>query len=522
MRRLAWLAWSVIALCLALPPVRREVTVAATAFIGPYGTREDRASVLMNRGNLLGVRRAAARFPGDPAIQFATLDGDVKEDVGAIRRLCARFPQDRMLRAELVQAEFRSVPIGRPELSASVVGPTPERETASPDPMAAAQLLRDADQGQQMDPGNSLYPLARSYAALALGKDRAARDALLQVYRAGTFDDYHGDAVSGQIRLLEARIGPTTWPDRVALLARTTTPSMLWISATRKYSRCIAGWAIQLETAGNTGEAMQLRTALTRLGGLMRRDGDSAMTCLTGSAVEAIGQGGRYTPAVGPHRELTKAEIAQRSAHRLEVARARYTSLHRPDLAVALLASNRAREEVRVITGRGFDELADLASAKLWIWGMGIAVLCLPGLLFLLPPLAAGRPGRWAAVVLVLGTIAWGGHRISMLSDSGDSLAVRALGMAVPLVIAVVPVGVAAIAALVLRKHKGLPFAQGLRASATVLALVLGVAIAVGFSMAAVGEGRSRAGYDASLRGEAQHYARMQGVAWPDAVMPPP
>lgn len=514
-----WIVLGGSVIALLPPPVARQVKAGMGLAYGGGGA-EDRMRVSSEgyRPPLQRIMVALSTFGSDPELQYAgrlILDRAAGgRDPERVRTLLRDFPDNKMLHAGLVLAEMQRLSLNRPDLDPTArYGGRRDEEGVS-----AQRLYTDAVAGERVDRGNALYPLARSYALLSLSRDDEARSALLEVGRADTWNSYLPEMRRGLRALLEYRVGPASTFE--AMTQAWNVGSSLPRGALRSYYANMGAWCRQDQKSHPATRSLATRAALLRYAGLMRRDGRDSYAEVVGLELEGMAATGPSPGRMAEEEGFRADDLSSPEAAGLVE---RYRAAKRPDLADALDRSLEAARLTAAIRAEGLYREQSDGYGVLWIWALqmgGAAGLVVLGLL--LVPLVPSHPRLlWlpaAGVMLV--PLARLLMRVSLATEE-NAIGVRASVMAIAVASVLLPIGIAALVALAVRKWRGGEYRDRFRGVAAAFAAATAVAIVTAAWSAVVVAGRDQALFDELMKHEGRHYARVVGRAWPEAIMPP-
>lgn len=148
------------------------------------------------------------------------------------------------------------------------------------------RYIHVAERGEQLDPQNAYFPAMRAVLHFIARQDREGIDALLRASRKPRWDDYINDEPESRIHLYTLTFGRQPVHHRAVAYFSTVLPHL---GALRKAARTAAYLAYQLDIAGDTKRATEIRLALVRLGKLMRTQGCHTITVLVGGVLSEIG-----------------------------------------------------------------------------------------------------------------------------------------------------------------------------------------------------------------------------------------
>ena len=541
LRRFRFWGIALLGAAVLAPPAGMQLRILLETLVGPPPGRADRTSIWDWSSRRAGPTPAqvAAQMPDDAAVQLLALDseasvwGSAKSE--SIRRLVARFPSDPLLRASLVQQQLGECRLDRPDLAWHLVAaPGYRRRSPGAISVGAARLQADATVAERMDPTNALFPVARASALYMMRRDHEAVAALRAVGRSTTWRDYREVRSAAAMRLFGARMGPTSSTERTAVQAGALADDFPVNAHIRNLTRIGVGQAIQLERAGRSREALAIRMALLRVGGLMRRDGTELITSLVGIAVEAIAMSdGRGRQSA---RKLSSAEMLQREARLLSAMESRLMDAQRSDTVPALAEARRASLETRDVARVAMERDAGGFARTMAVLGLfSVSEYMLLGMVWLgmLWCLGAIRSFRGRRTAWVVGIVAVlvtllvelrGAMRIAsfalpeVLSKAAGfdehlrALLVGALTLALPLL--------ALLIAVIVRWRKRDAFSDCLRQTSQWMLAVSAVVFVGMLWTLATWDRAASARLDAALRHEGRAYAAAIGRKWPEAVAP--
>jgi hypothetical protein len=287
--------------------------------------------------NLAAERAAAAQLPDDYPIQLAlatqglnfltgATDPDASVDPMAksklrnrrVAALAQRFPENPSVYANLLRyMTLGEVRVERDET------PVSSTATVRVTPVSAESLEMfeaTAAKGAQLDPDNAYFPMMQSICLFDAHRDDEALEALKSAGRRSQWREYYQDEADGQVRLQTAAYGEQAALQRLTISANVLFPHYAQL---RSAGRVAIRLAAEKELAGNTAEALAIRHAMMRCGGLMRSQGTSYITTLVGISLTNIAlstPGGVATPGlstpVQENPDETKKHLeANRSAY---------------------------------------------------------------------------------------------------------------------------------------------------------------------------------------------------------------
>lgn len=143
-----------------------------------------------------------------------------------------------------------------------------------------------AARGEQLDPQNAYFPAMRAVFHFIARQDKEGIDALLRASRKPRWDDYINDEPESRIHLYTLAFGRQPVHHRAEAYFGTMFPH---VGDLRAAARTAAYLAYQLDIAGETKRATEIRLALVRLGRLMRTQGCHTITVLVGGVLGEIG-----------------------------------------------------------------------------------------------------------------------------------------------------------------------------------------------------------------------------------------
>ncbi|HEY3266537.1 MAG TPA: hypothetical protein VGM37_06400 [Armatimonadota bacterium] len=243
------------------------------------------------------LRAAARRLPADPdaacaaASTYRNADREPNEDragvlatIAAMHAVDVRFPAiPSVLAAEIGALAMDSKAPGRMEEIGDV-----------------------AARGERADPGNALFPAARSAGFLTAGRTSEGLAALRRAADCPRWSDYQDRAADGRARLLRAAGGPNSGIVPFLVLYPMSLTSMDTSGVLRHGARSAADLAVSREAAGRIEEGIAIRHALMTVGGRMRAQSSAMVGSLVGCAIQSIAAA-RPGGAPAPLRESASA-----------------------------------------------------------------------------------------------------------------------------------------------------------------------------------------------------------------------
>jgi len=286
-----WLVLVTFGLLCLLPATRRLLRMQVQMETLTYARQPD----------LARERAVAERLTEDYPVQlaFATRDlfsfSDVAVGVaysGAaakarnrrIEALIERFPNNPSIYANFLRYMTTSeVHLSR-DPRASVEHFAPPTTPYFPAPDALDRFLAAAHKGAELDPDNAYFPVMQAVGLFAAYRDPEALETLKSAGRCGHWSEYLQDEWDGLKRLEDAAYGARLPLRSVCIFYNQVFPQYASI---RSMERVALSLAEKNEHAGNNRGGIVVRHALMRCGGLMRAQGDRAITNSVGIQVAA-------------------------------------------------------------------------------------------------------------------------------------------------------------------------------------------------------------------------------------------
>ena len=281
--------------------------------------------------NLPAEHAVAASLPDDYPVQLAAAipllppegmgaDPDMALTLACTRHIAAlsqRFPNNPSLYANLL----RYMTVQEVHMHRELAGVGPGflvDQTISP---ALAESLKRFDaaaqRGAQLDPENAYFPMMRSVGLFTANRDSEALEALKAAARCSRWTEYYQDEVEGRNHLQRITYGEQ---GAVQHLSNASYVRLPHYAQLKNAVRGAAHLAAAAELAGLTGEALSVRHATMRCGGLMRAQGTAYSTCLTGIAITNMATyhpgGVSYPGDYAPGRARNESSEQRAEQHR--------------------------------------------------------------------------------------------------------------------------------------------------------------------------------------------------------------
>ncbi len=558
--RLAWLALATFGTLLLVPVTRYLVRSQLQMESLNYSTET----------NLPAERAAAARLSNDYPVQLALAtetpttftaptDADPMAQTKARNRRIAaleqRFPNNPSVYANLLRymalGELRILRTDGDSPAAS--GSAQKVSPYQPSSETVAMFENAAQRGVELDPDNAYFRMMQSIGLFNAHRDAEGLEALKAAGRCSHWAEYYQDEADGQNRLQEATYGERGAIQRVNNAANLLFPQY---ASLRSEARLVRFLTANEEIAGNTEEAIRVRHALMRCGGLMRAQGTSYITTLVGIAITNIGTA---TPGgIENHDKLTSnqntgEEGEKLRAKRLEVYYAYLENLGHPEEAAWAKTEIAAGDQARVIGAEGIEHSV-FSSRKFAQSGYtslaNIALLSCTLILLVLGAAAslAGviRPKRGlmalrsAYALLILGGIGlwqWNVARIGMApfvdlqkifccftesapEGQNDALGIQVFTMGMSLLIPALFVGLIAGITLFQRVPLATGLGRGLRGAAVPMAAVLFLLYSASLLPTVQTESIIKTELVNSTRNEPHYFTECLHKVWPGDPQP--
>lgn len=561
LHRLAWLAMATLGTLLLLPATRYLLRMQMQMEALTYSTRTD----------LPAERAAAARLPADYPVQLAlATEIESDPDAGAahsleqtqirnrrIAALAQRFPNNPSVYANLL----RYMTLGEIHLQrdqqTSHAASAPGVTVYHPSPESLEMFIAAAQKGAALDSDNAYFPMMQAIGLLAAYRDSEALDALKTAGRCSQWKEYFQDEVDGRNRLQTSVYGEQGALRRLNNAAMLPFPQY---SQLRTEARVMTRLIAEEERAGNTGEAIAIRHALMRCGGLMRAQGSSYITSLVGIAIAAIATSNPGGDADTDHLSLPVGSKQARNAQQLRAEHldryyAYLEKLGRIQEAAWAKTEIAAGDQARAIRTKAiqhsvFDGRKLFRLGLCWLVNNALLSGTLVVLLLGAAAHLAGhvRPRKaltlWRGVyaLLILGGIGvwqWQATQVgtspyieiqsifSSMSDSGngytksgDAAVIQRLAVGLGLLVPELLVGLVAALSLFQRVPLATGLGRGLRGTALPAAAVLFVVYGLSLLPTVCVESAIKTDIARMTQNEPRYLAEISGKAWPGDPQP--
>ena len=245
------------------------------------------------------LQAAASSHPNNSGIQIAaaitdtpsngTLDTNVK--IRHMQVVMKQFPDSPDVCAEMLRLYcLGRVRISRKEFGDFFLPPGAESQYKSSVPRPSfEQDLNDymavCKRGERLDPDNAVFPLLESIALFEARRDREAIDALIKSSKSTRWDEYVQTEYRGLCDLHEAAFGTISPETSSGLAAMILLPHYAGIRAA---ARGAVYEAAMLEKQGQIDKGLEIRSAVLKIGELMRVNSRNAIGNLVGIALEGL------------------------------------------------------------------------------------------------------------------------------------------------------------------------------------------------------------------------------------------
>lgn len=556
--RLAWLALATLGTLLLLPATRYLVRSQMQMEALTYSTET----------NLPAERAAAARMSDDYPVQlalaaetpspFAVMLGTdpMAQSKARNRRIAAlipRFPNSPSVCANLL----RYMMLGEVRMQRTDGDPPPASAVPAipyqPSLEAREMFENAAQKGVQLDPDNAYFRMMQAIGLFNAHRDSEALDALKAAGRCSHWAEYYQDEASGQNRLQAAVYGERGAVQRVNNAANLLFPQYASLRSEARLVRYLAGNA---ELAGNTEEALAVRHALMRCGGLMRSQGNCYITTLVGIAITNIGTaspGGIQNHATLSSSHNTGEEAEQLRAKRLQSYYTYLESIGHPEEAVWAKTEIAAGEQARAIgaeglknsvfNGRDFSHIGFSWLANIVVLSSALVLLALGAAASLAGTMRPKRTllaWRSAYALLVLGGIGlwqWNAAHVGMapfveiqkmfsdmsgnrMDGQNDALGIQLLTFGLSVLVPVLFVGLIAGIALFQRVPLATGLGRGLRGAAIPGAAMLFLVYGASLLPTVHAESVIKTELVNTARNEPSYFAECIHKVWPGDPQP--
>ena len=554
--RLTWIAVAAFGIVVLLPGTRTLLRGQWQMETRTYATEID----------LTAERTAAARLPNDYPVQLALAAGTTHSDgvpgelklVGAVptaqtharnRRIEAlthRFPNRPSVYANLLRyMTMEEVHIGRND-DGNVWVDTAEHPTYPTSPAALEMFATAARKGAALDPDNAYFPMMQAIGLLAAQRDREAWNALKAAGRCSRWTEYYQDDEEGRYRLQSAAYGERGAIRRLAIAPDVLFPQYAQI---RTAARLSVHRTADAERVGNREEALAVRHAMMRCGGLMRARGTSYCTVLEGIAIADI-----LTTHPGgvekDHFSFTGLDTVQEKARRRERRLQRYytylESFDHPQEAAWAKAEIAAGDQAKAIVsevagnsafeGNSFFRLGRFRLVNLVLLSSVLVLMVLGAVAHLagsVCPKRAVWAWRFACALVTIGGIGlwqWQAAGIGVTPyidilnafcpGNADAPALQWLIAGLSLLVPVLFVGTLAAITLLQRVPLATGLGRGLRGAAIPTAACLFLLYGASLLPTACAETVSMTEISSAFRNEPRYYARYSHKVWPGDPQP--
>ena len=276
--------WIVRAQLACLIPGRPSANAWAGGIAGIGGPGFDAAAK--------AAHAAAVAAPDDYTLQLAdatvapviqSSDSGVK--LARLRELAKRFPNQPSSYANILRAStLNAVHLQRDEQY--LVAPKEGRPTPTPtDPDQLVAFDRDAAEGERLDPDNAYFPWLRSIGLFENHRDAEALAALHRAAQKPLWNEYYGDELDGEWKLMETSFADNGALPRFAAWAGILLPHYAQLRAT---ARMAVAAAMEAEQTGRIEQGIAIREDLMRCGGLARAESRCLIGNLVGSSIALL------------------------------------------------------------------------------------------------------------------------------------------------------------------------------------------------------------------------------------------
>lgn len=525
------------------------------------------------------LRRCAAEHPDDLLQQMALATslpltdseqgnhqawpgGPVKSDrkITRLQGLIPRFADQPSLYATILRFTTQGkVRTTRDEVSLFLpdshgAAPLHGKATFHSAPGDVEEFDRECIAGERLDPQNAFFPMMRAIGLFETHQDFAAINEIERAAACPGWTEYLDDEFNGQLALQSEAFGEPGPMPRATFAAAILLPHLASIRGAAKVAMYEA---MEAEKAGHLSDGLQIRTAVRRVGSLMRSDSRNLIGSLVGISLVKVSMMRLAGSPVGP-----KTDIFMDKASRevfLHDYDAYLSAAGATDERASVHAEIDACAKTRAITSAGLQKsvfetdaisvfelsLTDMITLSTVVWLAAIG-----GLICLMAAVAGSKPikripriGRFSVVsVLTLaagaclvavliqqaegcvGTFARLSQLLWFTSEDGNPSGHRALQLlcdgylGIIAVIPVVTLITLGVLCLIWRAPLAAGVARGIRGCIVPLCSVLIIGYAVLAPITAAYERRLDSEFTESFTHEGRTMARLVGAEWPGIV----
>lgn len=329
--------------------------------------------------------------------------------------LAGVFPARATVYAHMLRYQTeREVKVRRQAEFESYVNQTPQDEIkVDPDevrpPADLSKRLEEFERyavaGEKLEPDNAYFSMMRAVGLFASKDDKLAVECIKSAAAKHHWDDYLSDELEADWKLGSMAFGDRSAALRAAIQGGVGSPHLVQLAAV---GRTAAALSIRWELDGKIDDAITLRTAMARCGGLMRSRSHTIPGAITGANIvyEQI-----YRPGGAPLIiEDVNFSKAEREQQRLDAYFSYLTKHGKADEANWMRNEIRTDALVKVIqAGAAEASLSPYGrhGARVASWWMLDCVLLTNSLYLLIPsllivPIAARKKVKSSSVTLVL------------------------------------------------------------------------------------------------------------------------
>jgi hypothetical protein len=258
-----------------------------------WGDRRELDNLVKSRPNDFPLQMAIAmRIGAEERSRTTEITKSPQHSLGAyIRRLANRFGDQPGLYATAIRMDTTGyVRVARPEtalLTEEHMDDKP-RPQQLPSPDNLATFDQDCATGERLEPDNAYFPAMRAIGQFGARQDALAIESLIRASTKSRWDEHIADEVNGKWRLSETESGGRNALGRMAVSAAILFPHYAQLRAAAQMATLKA---MEEEQNGRPKEGARIRTALMRIGDMMRYHSTSLIGCLVGVAETHIAFG---------------------------------------------------------------------------------------------------------------------------------------------------------------------------------------------------------------------------------------
>lgn len=292
-QRIVWFALATFGALLLLPAtrylVRTQLQMQTLTHATQSNPEREQAIGLLHLEDyplqLALATRLPALQPDEPAYALAHSRARNRQIAGLVER----FPNNPSVYANFLRymtlGEMRLMRDRDIEPDFDRLAATRRGSVYEPSDETQRRFEAAAAKGAELDSDNAYFPMMQALTLFNTHRDAEGLEALKTAGRCAHWTEYYQDDAAGQQRLQDLTYGRQGALANLNIACDVLFPQY---SQFRKMARLATHLAIQKECIGDIDEAIAIRHAVMRCGGLMRSQGTSYITALVGIAISNI------------------------------------------------------------------------------------------------------------------------------------------------------------------------------------------------------------------------------------------